>query len=111
MIFKEGSKIDKTTMEFVEKRKTGAKKIAEEASAKGETAKLTAFHFKKKVQCYDEALRMLKAGSGAEDFEKKFKAATIKALHHVGQKKFQEDLGEAEVYGEIMIYIKKGDTE
>lgn len=110
MILNENSNT-KEILAFIEKRRSGAKKIAEEASGKSGAAKLTEYHFRKKIHCYDEATKMIRSGGGEKDMERRFKGALVKISSHQTQKKFQEDMGEVEAFGELLIFMKKGDVD
>lgn len=101
----------KEVLAFIEKRRSGAKKIAEEASGKSGPPKLTEYHFRRKIQCYDEATKIVRSGGGEKDMERRFKGALVRISAHQTQKKFQEDMGEVEVFGELLIFMKKGDVD
>jgi len=93
-------------VKFCEDRKKGASKIATEARAKGGAAQLTAWHFAAKLPEYDECIKAIKNGKSAEYFKQKMLKHMRNASTVGNQKKFQELLGKAEVYGEIYQVIK-----
>ena len=97
---------------FVEKRKTGASEIAQKAAGKGGYSILTAWHFKSKDGPYKESLKAIKDGKPISFFDDKYKT-TMSKLHASGlhsQKEFQKIMGELEVFGEILIQLRKGGT-
>ncbi len=92
-------------VKFCEDRKKGATKIAREAQAKGGAAQLTAWHFTAKLPEYDECIKAIKNGKAATYFQ----AQELKLIHQLtgirNQRKFQEIMGRAEVWGEVFLKV------
>ena len=92
-------------VQFCEDRKKGATKILNEARAKGGPAQLTAWHFAAKLPEYDACIKAIKAGKPASHFQDQ-QIKLIRQLNGIrNQRRFQEVMGQAEVYGEIFIKI------
>ena len=88
-------------IKFCENRKKGASKIAVQAKAKGGPAKLTEWHFTAKLPEYDACLKAIKEGKPASYFKEQ-ENYFIKQLSNIqNQRKFQEIMGKAEVWGEV----------
>ena len=92
--------------EFSDKRYSGAKKIAENASEKGGPALLTRDHFVVKFPYYQKA----KVGKFDKVEMKKeyqelcnFLHSKMQKIETVNMKEFQELLGKLEVIGELLI--------
>jgi hypothetical protein len=98
---------DSTNEKFVEKRKSGAAEIASKAAAKAGFAKLTAWHFKAKLPQYEICHKAIEQGKPNSFFENKFKELLSKINSGMNQKNFQETMGELEVWGEVLIQLKK----
>ena len=90
------------TIEFCEKRLEGAKKIAQQARAKGGVSLLTAYHFEAKLPVYRDIIRKLKKGEKL-DLKKQYKESLSKLSSTLNQRNFQKIAGELEVYGEVSI--------
>ena len=93
-------------LEFFKKRKEGAKKIATQAALKGGPSLLTAWHFAAKDKPYQEVLSAIEANKDEKFFKDKCKNL-ISKLHVgvMGQKSFQQIMGELEVWGETIEQI------
>jgi hypothetical protein len=95
---------------FIEKRSTGAKKIAEASAKKGEYATLTAIHFKAKEVPYNFCLRHYKAEDSKLVEDKADECFTkLKSWKKMSQREFQAVMGELEAYGEV--YIRSKETK
>lgn len=103
--FFKGSKKDSEDLStFVEKRSTGAKKIAKTATDKGGFSLLTAVHFKAKEVPYkvcakhaDDPNSSFVKKKADECFDK------LKNWDKMSQKEFQHVMGQLEAYGEFYI--------
>lgn len=107
-IHKEKIKKKKEEMlDFFNKRKTGAQKIANEAQTKGGTSLLTAWHFKAKNVPYQEIITAIKQDKLETFFNSKFKTALnkLKPNLNLTQEEFQKIMGEIEVYGEAVLKL------
>ena len=96
-------------VEFIEERKSGAEKIANQASRKAGVSRLTAAHFKAKLPVYDKVKKQLQANKPISFVDKEYKK-TLSELRKIrsNQIKFQKLTGKLEVLGEILIESKKG---
>lgn len=92
-------------VQFCEDRKKGAAKIATEARAKGGPAQLTYWHFSAKLPEYNECIKAIKANKPASYFQQQ----EMKLIHQLAgirnQRRFQEVMGQAEVWGEVFIKV------
>jgi hypothetical protein len=88
-------------LEFFEKRKAGAAKIAVEAKAKGGPSMLTYWHFSAKAQPYSEVISAIKSNKEPSFFLQKCQhlAGKLK-FKTLKQEEFQKIMGQLEVYGE-----------
>lgn len=107
--FKDWKEFNKDLYEFLEKRHTGAKKIAKEAK---NTAILTFWHFSSKLLEYDNLMKMVKKGKGKEEIRKfcikEFKKYASEASSiGIEQKQFQSLAGKFEVYGEVISFLQE----
>jgi hypothetical protein len=93
-------------IEFCEDRKKGASKIATEAKGKGAgPAQLTAWHFAAKLPEYDDCIKAIKEKKPASYFHEQ-ELSFIRQIASVkNQRKFQELMGKAEVWGEVFIKL------
>lgn len=89
-------------LDFFEKRKGGAKKIAQEARAKGGPSILTYWHFAAKDVPYREVIQAIKQDKDKSWFESKFRSNLSIIKPNMGQQKFQEVMGRLEVFGEAI---------
>lgn len=91
--------------EFIEKRKTGAAKIAKQAAAKGGYSSLTAAHFKAKERPYSTCIKDL---DNLKSITKKVNSLVqeLKDWNIMSQVEFQQVMGELEAYGEVAIQLK-----
>jgi hypothetical protein len=98
----------KEILEFFNKRKEGAAKIAKESAAKGGPSQLTVWHFKAKSSPYSEVIAAIKSGKDKSYFKQKWQS--IHGQIHIGMKQrvFQQAMGELEVWGEAIAEIFKG---
>lgn len=94
-------------LDFFEKRKAGAAKIATSAKEKGGPAILTYWHFIAKEKPYEQAIEAIKKNKSVNYFEKNYDK-TMKKLHATkfDQKEFQMTIGELEVWGELISRLK-----
>jgi hypothetical protein len=99
MNFREYQKQERL-LEFVRDRLEGATKIAQKAREKAGPAQLTYWHFNAKVNLYKELIEKIKNNDNLE-LEKKFESLKQKINTHMGQRTFQQLMGEMEVLGEI----------
>jgi len=95
-------------LKFIEERKAGAEKIANQASKKAGVSRLTAAHFKAKLPVYDKVKKQLLANKPISFIDKEYKK-TLSELRKIrsNQIKFQKLTGKMEVLGEILIESKK----
>jgi len=92
-------------VQFCEDRKSGASKILNEAKAKGGAAQLTAWHFAAKLPEYDACIKAIKAEKPVSYFQDQ-QVRLVRQLSSIrNQRKFQEIMGQAEVWGEVFIKI------
>jgi hypothetical protein len=102
----EGKKETTDIESFIDKRSAGAKKIQQQAEAKGGPALLTSVHFKAKEKPYEycsnnyDSLENI-TKKADEIFDK------LKNWKEMSQRDFQHYMGVLEAYGEIFIKIKK----
>lgn len=89
-----------SNVEFFKKRKSGAAKIATEAAAKGGPSQLTAWHFKAKSKPYDQVIDAIKHDKPKQFYVDKCRSVATKLTYGNSQKRFQELMGELEVWGE-----------
>lgn len=94
----------KKLLEFIDDRKAGAEKIANQSSKKAGVSRLTAAHFKAKLPLYDKIYKAVKSGKSVSFIKKDYKK-TLSDLRKLrsNQIKFQELTGKLEVLGEILI--------
>jgi len=103
---------EKELISFIEKRKSGAKKIQKSSEAKGGPAKLTAIHFAAKEVPYKQSLAMASKDNCAEKLKQKGDEllSKLKSWHTMSQKEFQTVMGQLEAYGEVYIKTVKPDS-
>lgn len=95
---------DEKFEEFINKRASGASKIASTSEKKGGYATLTAIHFAAKEIPYAECVKH----KNDEDYIKEKAEECLKKLANwdkMSQREFQAEMGKLEVYGEV--YIRK----
>jgi hypothetical protein len=103
--FLKGNKNDPEDLKvFIEKRSTGAKKIAESSEKKGKYATLTAIHFKAKEIPYNQSLKHWD-DTDSKFIEKKADECfeKLKSWKEMSQREFQHVMGQLEAYGEVFI--------
>ena len=90
-------------IDFFEKRRAGAAKIAKTAHDKGGPSILTFYHFDAKDKQYEDVLKAIKNGKSHDWFKVKYDAIMNK-LHKTKfqQESFQRVVGELEVWGEAI---------
>lgn len=95
--------------DFIEKRKTGAKKIQKSAEEKGGPSKLTAIHFAAKEKPYAQALSMTTKDNCKKTLKEKGDklAKQLQKWHTMSQSEFQTLMGELEAYGEVYLMCVK----
>lgn len=94
----------KETIDFFEKRREGARNIANQASSKNtDASKLTYWHFRAKDIIYQTAIQGIKNNEKEIWFRNKYKQA-VKNLHvdNFKQQDFQTSTGVLEVWGEVI---------
>jgi hypothetical protein len=95
----------KENITFCEDRKKGASKIADQARAKGGASQLTAWHFAAKLPEYDACIAAIRTNKPASYFHEQ----ELKFIREVpsarNQRRFQEIMGKAEVWGEVFIKL------
>jgi len=93
---------------FIEKRSTGAKKIAESAQKKGKYSLLTAIHFKAKEIPYNFCKKHY-SDEDNKHIEEKADVCfnKLKDWKKMSQREFQAVMGELEAYGEVFIRSKE----
>lgn len=97
---------EESAIEFFEKRKAGAMKIAANAKKSGPGI-LTYWHFTAKEQPYNEVLKAIKENKPKKHFVNECKKLLKEIdVENLGQKEFQELMGKLEVFGETFIKIK-----
>jgi hypothetical protein len=103
---------NKELISFIEKRKSGAKKIEKSSNAKGGPAKLTAIHFAAKEVPYKQAISMASKDNCAEKLKEKGDELLkkLKSWSTMSQKEFQHVMGQLEAYGEVYIKTIKPDS-
>jgi hypothetical protein len=92
--------------EFIEKRKAGAAKIANQATVKGGYSSLTAAHFHAKAVPYSNCLKKITKPESVV----KIVNDLIKKLDNwesMSQMEFQKVMGQIEAYGEVALQLKK----
>jgi hypothetical protein len=96
-----------TVKEFIETRREGASKIAQEAANKGGLAKLTEWHFMAKVVCYS----VLLAKKDLSVDYLRIRQSEVEALEMqaTNMDEFQKLTGRLEVYGEIVLFMEHPD--
>ena len=95
-------KAKKEMLEFFETRKAGAIKIAAAASKNG-PSQLTAWHFRAKIQPYNDVLSAIRSDKNENYFIQKCTSLVGKLkFKKLKQEKFQELMGELEVWGEAV---------
>lgn len=89
-------------LDFLQKRREGARKIYNDTASKGGPAQLTAWHFKAKDRQYLDAISAVKNNRPESYFKNQVNSliGKIRAGKNK-QKNFQELMGELEVWGEI----------
>jgi hypothetical protein len=91
----------KVKLEFFEKRKQGAAKIAAEARSKGGPSMLTAWHFAAKAQPYNDVLSAIRTDKDENFFMQKcLLLATKLKFAKLDEEQFQKLMGQIEVWGE-----------
>jgi hypothetical protein len=95
---------EKLFIKFIEKRKQGAAKTAAASKKKGGYALPSFYHFNAKARPYAECEKHY---DDVKYVEKKAEEIYkgLKDWRKMSQKKFQEETGKLEVYGEV--YIRK----
>lgn len=94
-------KAKKKMLEFFQKRRAGAAKIASEAHTKGGPAELTYWHFRSKDRCYQEVIFAIKNDRDESYFVQKCHEFVNKLkFNKLKQKDIQEILGKLEVFAE-----------
>lgn len=106
MFFEAKKDYNEEVIEFIEARMKGAEKIMHAAEDKSGAPKLTYYHFHAKVKTYRECLRLVKRGEDYNELKRLLNSTLNHASINKTAKEFQETLGEAEVYGEIAIFMK-----
>jgi hypothetical protein len=92
-------------VQFCEDRRSGASKILNQARAKGGLSQLTIWHFAAKLPEYDACIKAIKAGKPASYFQNQ-QIKLVRQLNSIrNQHKFQEVMGQVEVWGEVFIKI------
>jgi hypothetical protein len=93
-------------LDFFEKRKAGASKIASEARAKGGPSMLTAWHFAAKAQPYTEVLAAIRSNQNEPFFAQKCHSLVGRLrFGKLKQEEFQKVIGELEVWGEAIAQL------
>jgi hypothetical protein len=95
-------------LKFFKDRKQGAINIASQAKSKNTDAtQLTAWHFAAKRMPYDQVIAALNRNENVDWFRRKVKILVSKLNRSVeiGQKEFQELVGEIEVFGEVLNHL------
>ncbi len=93
------------SIEFFEKRRKGAVKIAGEAKIKGGPSILTYWHFSAKSAPYNEVLAAIKRDENEKWFKAKCNELIRKLNSNMKQKEFQKLMGQLEVYGEAVAQL------
>lgn len=95
--------------EFLNKRKTGAEKIAKASEKKGGYSVLTAIHFAAKEQPYKEAEKKANDPDKNSFYKEKVKElyTRLKDIDSLSQREFQSLMGQLEVWGEVYIRSTK----
>lgn len=93
----------KEQMEFFEKRKEGARAIANMAKAKGGPSTLTYYHFHAKDPLYRQVIDAIRNERPKNYYKNKYDQI-MSRLHRTkfDEKDFQELTGELEVWGEAL---------
>lgn len=95
--------------EFLNKRSAGAKKIADSAHKKGGYSKLTEIHFNAKDKPYTFCKNNISKKNIDQLINNKIDQLVPKLqnIPNMSQEQFQKIMGELEVYGEVLIRLKK----
>jgi hypothetical protein len=95
-------------IDFFTTRKEGASKVAKSAKEKGGPSILTMWHFNAKSKPYSEVIQAIKDSEDIEFYDTRCKKI-LKELNKkvLGQRKFQEIMGELEVWGEAFEYFSE----
>ena len=109
MIYNEAKKQSEDPVVFLKNRKTGAAESAKKAKEKGGDALLSYYHFAAKDKPYAEIMRKLQEAGMSETIQlckEKYENLISQVDLDMNQKKYQEIVGEIEVYGECYIKFK-----
>lgn len=99
-------KAKEKTLDFFEKRKSGAAEIASRSQAKGGPSMLSFWHFKAKNRPYEEVIQAIKSNSPESFFLSKYKSLLSKLNHtKMKQEDFQKTIGQLEVFGEALFEL------
>lgn len=95
--------------DFIEARRKGAKRVEEQARAKGGVAELTAIHFAAKQTPYRDALPYADRKTRDSYYSKKVTdlLLKLKGWQSMSQREFQVIMGKIEAWGEIALESKK----
>lgn len=95
--------------DFIETRRKGAKRIEEQARAKGGASELTAIHFAAKQTPYRDALPYADRKTRDSYYAKKVTdlLLKLKGWQSMSQKEFQVIMGKIEAWGEVALESKK----
>lgn len=90
------------------KRKEGAEKIAVSTKEKGGPSKMTAWHFQAKLPQYDSVFKVLSEPDPENKVKAKFDQLVASLSSKMdSQRHFQEIMGEIEVWGEVLVQLRK----